>query len=448
MSLPSPKICRTIRAMFAALADPNENRRERAREALLRLLAKHGLNWSEIPDAIKAADEDDRVRAGKASQQSSRPHATPSSTTGPQFNVLDLILDIIEMHIAITPEERMAVALWILHTYVFDRFDVTPRLALLSPVRGCGKTTLQALLGSLAADPYRTDNITAAAIYYLLDRQPHTLIIDEGDNLGLLHNPVLRAVFNSGHRRGGGVSRFIAGRARKFPTFTPLAVAAIGLMPLPLLHRAIVINMQRSGDATLTRLDERNPLFPAVRAEIRKWAEACTLNPEPDMPPSLRNRAADNWRVLLAIADSLGHGEAARVAAIALSANRPDEDAGVVLLTDIRSIFERLQTERVPSATLIEALLTLDDGMWADWRGPNDDRPARKLNQPELARLLRPFSIRPKTIWPAQRKPDSRSSRGYLREQFEAAWAAYCPPADTPTQSSKIIHLPRAQSDT
>src|SRR5262245_55290192 len=150
------------------------------------------------------------------------------------------------MHIAITPEERMAVALWILHTYVFDRFDVTPRLALLSPVRGCGKTTLQALLGSLAADPYRTDNITAAAIYYLLDRQPHTLIIDEGDNLGLLHNPVLRAVFNSGHRRGGGVSRFIAGRARKFPTSSPLAVAAIGLMPLPLLHRAIVINMQRS----------------------------------------------------------------------------------------------------------------------------------------------------------------------------------------------------------
>jgi hypothetical protein len=28
------------------------------------------------------------------------------------------------------------------------------------------------------------------------------------------------------------------------------------------------------------------------------------------MPPMLRNRAADNWRVLLAIADDLGHGEA------------------------------------------------------------------------------------------------------------------------------------------
>jgi Protein of unknown function (DUF3631) len=54
------------------------------------------------------------------------------------------------------------------------------------------------------------------------------------------------------------------------------------------------------------------------------------------MPPSLRNRAADNWRILLSIADDLGHGEDARGAAIALCANRPDEDPGVILLNDIR----------------------------------------------------------------------------------------------------------------
>jgi Protein of unknown function (DUF3631) len=72
---------------------------------------------------------------------------------------------------------------------------------------------------------------------------------------------------------------------------------------------------------------------------------------------------------------------------------------------------------------------------------PNDDRPARKLTQGELSRPLRPFEIRPKTIWPPQRRPEIRSRRGYLRSQFEAAWRAYCPPADTPTQQSKIIRL-------
>ena len=50
------------------------------------------------------------------------------------------------------------------------------------------------------------------------------------------------------------------------------------------------------------------------------------------MPPALRNRAADDWQVLISIADSLGYGEDARAAAVALTADHPDEDAGVVLL--------------------------------------------------------------------------------------------------------------------
>ena len=167
----------------------------------------------------------------------------------------------------------MAVALWILHTYVFERFPVTPRLALLSPVRGCGKTTLLILLELLVANPYRTDNVTAAAIYHLLDLSPRTLLADEADNLGLLSNDILRAVFNSGHRRGGAIGRFVRGRSRKFFTFAPLAVAAIGMLPLPLLHRAIVINMQRAGGPALKLLDETDPKFPASREQIKRWAK-------------------------------------------------------------------------------------------------------------------------------------------------------------------------------
>ena len=35
--------------------------------------------------------------------------------------MLDLVLRLIEEHIAITAEERVAVALWLLHTWVFAR---------------------------------------------------------------------------------------------------------------------------------------------------------------------------------------------------------------------------------------------------------------------------------------------------------------------------------------
>jgi hypothetical protein len=262
---------------------------------------------------------------------------------------------------------------------------------------------LLSLLDLLVADSYRTDNVTAAAIYHLLDRRSHSLLVDEGDNLGLLTNGILRSVFNSGHRRGGSISRFVGGRSRKYPTFAPLAVAAIGMMPLPLLHRAVVINMQRSA-ARLQRLNEYDPSFIASREQIQRWAATCALAPDPEVPSSLRNRAADNWRALLAIADDLGRGEEARAAAVALCADRPDEDPGVVLLVDIQTILTTLGADRIASGTLVEALLALDDGMWMDWRGPRDDRPPRKLNQSELARLLRPFGIRPRTIWPAQRR--------------------------------------------
>jgi hypothetical protein len=238
------------------------------------------------------------------------------------------------------------------------------------------------------------------------------------------------------------VSRFVGGWSRRYPTFAPLAIAAIGMLPLPLLHRSIVINMQRSS-AQLRRLDEADAAFAWTRKAIRDWAVKVKLAPDPEMPPSLRNRAADNWRPLLSIADSLGYGEPARAAATALSADRLYEDVGVQLLADVRTIFQARGIDRIGSAALVEQLIGLDEGHWSEWRGPNDDRPPRKLTQPELAQLLHPFGINSRTIWPLGRRLGDKSTRGYVRSQFEQPWAAYCPSADTPTQSSKIIRLLR-----
>jgi Protein of unknown function (DUF3631) len=439
MTLPPPTVCRRIRQLHAMMGSPNAHEADVARARLNELLSRWGQSWNDLPAILAATDT---VNTGCAASQSST-----SGHSAPTVNVLDLVLRLIELHVAVTSEECMGIALWVLHTYVFDRFAITPRLALLSPVRGCGKTTLLVLLELLTAQPYRSDNITAAAVYHRLARRPHTtLLIDEGDNLGLLRNSPLRAVFNSGHRRGGTISRFIGGWDTDFNVFSPLAVTAIGSLPLPLLHRSLVTHMQRHapGGIQLQRLDEADTSFPAAREEIKKWAATCSLACDPEMPSSLYNRTADNWRPLLAIADNLGHGEAARAAAIALCSNRPDEDPGVVLLGDIRTVFLVRGIDRGTSEVLVEELLALGHGFWHDCRGPHDDRPPRKLTQGEMARLLRNFEIRPRTVWQKNRRPGDKSSRGYYRDQFEAAWRAYCPPADTPTQPNSIRHLRRA----
>jgi hypothetical protein len=438
MTLPPLKVCRRIRSLHGMAGSSNANEANNAREKLTKLLAEYNLTWNDLP-AIFAA-----LAATDASNDASAA-ASQTPTDKPEINVLNLVLRLVEDHVAITPPERMAVALWVLHCWVFDQFTITPRLALLSPVRGCGKTTLLALIELLTAEPCRTDNPSASGIYHLLDRRPNTtLLVDEGDNLDLLRNNVLRTVFNSGHRRGGSVTRFISGGSRHLPTFAPLCIAAIGNLPLPLMHRAITINMQRApGGVQIQQLDEHSPVFAATQDQIQKWATTCSLTTDPEIPPSLRNRAADNWRVLLAIADALSAGDEARAAATELNANRQDEDAGVILLTDIRSVLMTRGGDRIFSSQLVEVLVGLDDGPWHDWRGPNDNRLGRKLTQGELSRLLRPFHIRPKTIWPAQRRPCDKSARGYLRCQFEAAWRAYCPSPDTPTQPNKITRLPR-----
>jgi hypothetical protein len=82
-------------------------------------------------------------------------------------------------------------------------------------------------------------------------------------------------------------------------------------------------------------------------------------------------------------------------------------------------------------------------GHWNEWRGPKEDRQPHRLTQSELATMLRPFHIKPRTIWPKARKSGSNSSRGYLKASFQKAWDAYCRD-DTPTQAPKIIDLPKA----
>jgi hypothetical protein len=96
--------------------------------------------------------------------------------------------------------------------------------------------------------------------------------------------------------------------------------------------------------------------------------------------------------------------------------------------------------DRMTSKVLVGELLGLDDGPWHDWRGPNDDRAPRKLTQGALSQLLRPFGIRPKTIWPPRRTHGDKSSKGYLRADVEAAWHRYCG-AGTPAHPSEIITL-------
>ncbi len=188
------------------------------------------------------------------------------------------------------------------------------------------------------------------------------------------------------------------------------------------------------------RSDRAGQLHELAR-KVARWVadherELCAA--DPDMPEALHDRACDNWRGPIAIADRAGGDwpHAARAASEALSANSAEQDEqsrGVMLLGDILRVFDgRLKkggkaADRVSSTELVADLVALIDRPWLTWsRG-------KPITAAAVARLLKTFGIVPNTI----KLSDGRQPNGYKRSQFDDAFARYLPqPSGTPVQGS------------
>jgi Protein of unknown function (DUF3631) len=346
----------------------------------------------------------------------------------------DVILAVINEYVELREHEAVAGVLWSLHTHVFDRFMITPRLALRSPKPGCGKTTFLDVLALLCQRGKRIDHTTAAALFRGIDRHHPSVMIDEGDNLDIVG--AIRSVMNSGHRKGGVFSRFVDGEDRDFSTFAPMAVGVIGTLPETLLQRSIVINMRRSLRTDLRKFDIDNPhideVVKPIHYQMGNWARTQpALNPNPDLPKKLRNRVSDNWLVLFSIADCFGEawGKKARDAAATFLRTVKDDDLSIVMLDSIRRAFDDvLKDDRCRVEQLIETLHGFHDAPWNEYAGHRGTGVPHKIKDAEVTKLLEKYSIHPGTVWPKQRKrgDESKSFRGYMRSWFEDAWARYC----------------------
>jgi hypothetical protein len=418
---------RKLLKLFAMMGSSNQAESDNARRRINEILQRHKKSWLDLLELLRP--------------ESANSSSTPPSSPGFQdfdtnLGPLDLLIHALQKYTALEDYYYLPVALWIVHTFVFERFTHAPRLALTSPVRGCGKTTVLLLLEALCYGAKRLDSVSVAALYRRTDRDRKALLLDEVDNYHLAHDKDMRTVLNSGHRRGTRIERVVDGEPKDFVIFVPVALALIGSLPLPLAQRSLVIHMTRASASAakkLERFDETKPdpqieqIYQLVYVWIRQHEE--TLDHNPPMPAALVNRGGDNWRPLFSIADACGEewGRKARETALMMSRDFPDEDIGVVLLMHILEIFEsRNNPDRIFSVVLVTALVEMEDAVWSSWRGVDDKRTPHKLTQSELAQVLRPFRIRPRSIRQRLGEPPVKGSKGYMRSDFENAWAAYC----------------------
>jgi hypothetical protein len=439
--------CRRIIALFKMVEDGSKdgasehikNEAANATPVLLRLLSKHGLTLGDIPE-IKLRHEQYQAVKDAAKAAGTTGAATAANPAAPQGGdpmLFDLLRHILEGYSDIEPHEYAAAILWALHTHVYGNFQITPRLAALSPVPGCGKSMTLKVLERFAANPERHSNISAASLFRLIESgEVSTYLLDEGDNAGLRQDRTLRTVLNEGHSPEGKITRTIRGEVRRFSIFAPVAIGAIGTLPLPLTQRSIIINMHKQRRDLKTLEDLASPEEAArldgLRRLIVEWAQGVKqFDRAPPLPKILRGRLADNWRVMISVADSFGDArlsKIARDAAVTFANGYSDEAAPVALLYDTRTICRQEGGDRIKSATLVQKLNEMEDGVgiWNAWRGENNDQLPHAITQGETAALFRKFDrgLRPKPLFELG---STKAARGYFWKQFEPWWARYCP---------------------
>ena len=344
--------------------------------------------------------------------------------------LLQTMLDILVEYLVLPAHAAVAIALWIIRAWCDDAFSISPRLAILSPVKRCGKTTLLEIIAKLLPRPLSTSNVTASVIFRVIEKLHPSLLIDEADTF-MKENEELRGIVNSGHRRdSASVLRNVGDdhEPRSFSTWSPMVIAAIGTLPDTIEDRSIVVSMRRKQPGeTVQGIRWNSRHGETVRVQLQTVARALARwsfdhtrklkDIDPAIPNGLHDRAADNWSPLLTIAHAIGGTwiEQANAAAVALSTGETKmEPRGIELLRDLAELFKADARERFPSQGLCDALALLEERPWGDYRR------GKPITSAQLARLLKDFGIQSQSL-----RTDAGVCRGYYREAFDDPFARY-----------------------
>lgn len=341
---------------------------------------------------------------------------------------------ILGQYVVMTELERVAVALWVAHAWLFEQLEISPILQVTSPEKQCGKTSLLTVLHALLPRPLFTSNISPSALFRTIQAYKPTLLIDEADTFAKT-NEELRGLLNAGHTKSGAVvvRTNTHQNGRKEPelynVFGPKVIAAIGSLPGTVEDRSITVRLKRATQTErqqLSRLraatiyadlaDTRRRLsrFAADYGEkvAARWRDGIRFD-------GFSHRAQDNWEPLIAIAEVAAGNwpDRARKAMCAIEQPRAlEEDTfRTMLLQHIAAIFTEAQTDKLATNQLIEKLVAIEEAPWGEYSH------GKPINPHQLARLLKPFDIKSKTV----RLDERTTAKGYEQADFRDAFTRY-----------------------
>lgn len=365
-----------------------------------------------------------------------------------------------------------ALAVWVLHTWTFELRDIVAYVAIESPEKRCGKTTLLSVLAAMAHKPLIASNVTVGALFRAIDTCRPTLFIDEADTF-LAGNGIMRGIINSGNTwRTAYVLRLTKSKPnpvgehgtrsypravpdsqlsainhqptetglKKYSCWCPKVIAMIGQVPDTIADRSIVVPMSRKlVSETCAPLAELNT------AEIKSKCALFALDMAHFIAESgkirgegLNDRAADTFDPLYVIARLAGGGweQKLHAAALALAANAQSQQSGAELLMDILSVFVQSGRERI---LIRDLAFTLREG------GHGLKSFALKysnINEHRISEILRSYGIKTTTV-----RDGKEVGRGYGVAQFQQAIGRYVPLSDFKARVEELRRSEQLQAE-
>lgn len=213
-----------------------------------------------------------------------------------------------------------------------------------------------------------------------------TILYDEIDTVfgpRAKDNEDIRGMLNAGHRKGAMAGRCVMRgkvvETEELPAYCAVALAGLDDLPDTIMTRAVIVRMRRRGPGEHLepwRARINGPDAERLRQMLVSWSDLVsdrlTGDFWPSMPPQVTDRDADVWEALLAVADLAGgHWPAkAREAAVTLvtAARQRTPSIGVLLLRDVKAVFDTLGGNILRSEQILSGLNQMDESPWRSIR--------------------------------------------------------------------------------
>ncbi|MBI05328.1 MAG: hypothetical protein CMI96_05870 [Pelagibacteraceae bacterium] len=296
-----------------------------------------------------------------------------------QNNLVERIVRILDHTVVLDTPNKKLVALYILNSYVYEKFDFCPLLCITAPAKGCGKSTLAEVIASLVKTPFMTVNATSAAIFRIIERDKPCVIADETDTWSANQRQELSYVFNGGFSKANAkVLRCIQSGddIKEYNVYCPKVIVGIGdFLSGTTKSRSLFISMKRKkvGDH-IRRLSDFREDIEALKEELLAWSESY----QPTLVLAKVDRNSDKLEAIKTIALEL----AVDINDIDISQREDDDPNDDEVM--IRGIIELFEGVSFTTVSEIAQRLNQDE-RWEDLNY------GRGVSNQRISKLLRGF---------------------------------------------------------